>query len=224
MKLGTATRLACVAAGQQIPNEDPETGIHYGVINSNDELLNPCWVDGIMDGKDLGFERQKADAIDNAVKAIMDLTSGACSGDNHDFGTLRKELMENEDICVHVNRTADDMLEASWAIDEGEAKQIAENNFDDERFSNEMLSDGRDTTYRYEQDGYIIDLNTGDSDLFVIKSPYYTLRGYCSPCAPNACFLKTAGEEKTYCLGADWFESEKAPYPIFSVETGKESQ
>jgi len=27
---------------------------------------------------------------------------------------------------------------------------------------------------------------------------------------------------KTYALGHDWFENEKAPYPLYSVETEKE--
>jgi len=26
---------------------------------------------------------------------------------------------------------------------------------------------------------------------------------------------------KTYCLGADWFENERAPYPVYSVATGE---
>ena len=63
-----------------------------------------------------------------------------------------------------------------------------------------------------------------DSDVMVLKSPYYTFAQYCSPCVPGAGNLGHYIPEgvKTYCFGHDWFEEEKAPYMVFSVETGKE--
>lgn len=74
---------------------------------------------------------------------------------------------------------------------------------------------------KYDKEGYVL---TGclDNDLFVIKSPFYTLAQYCSPCVPGAGNLDCPMEEgvKTYCLGHDWFEG-KAPYPVYSVETGE---
>ena len=54
-------------------------------------------------------------------------------------------------------------------------------------------------------------------DIFIIKSPYYTLCDYCSPCAPGAGDLSTTGNVKTYCFGDDWFDDGVAPYPIFTV-------
>jgi hypothetical protein len=59
-------------------------------------------------------------------------------------------------------------------------------------------------------------------DIFISKSPYYTNCQYCSPCAPGAGYImNTVKEEgiKTYCFGHSWFEDEKAPYPVYSVET-----
>ncbi len=71
---------------------------------------------------------------------------------------------------------------------------------------------------RYDEDGYVIE-SCLDFDLIVIKSPFYTFARPCSPCVPNAGDLNTPSETglKTYCLGHDWFDDEKAPYQIWRV-------
>ena len=56
-----------------------------------------------------------------------------------------------------------------------------------------------------------------DSDIFILKSPYYTLCDFCSPCAPGAGYLTTPGNIMAYCFGHDCFESNKAPYPVYRV-------
>ncbi len=65
-----------------------------------------------------------------------------------------------------------------------------------------------------------------DGDIFIVKSPYYTFCRFCSPCAPGAGdlmnFKETDDGIRAYCFGHDWFDSGKAPYPIYSVKTGKE--
>jgi hypothetical protein len=70
----------------------------------------------------------------------------------------------------------------------------------------------------YERDGYALSLGE-DGDIFVLKSPYYTRAQYCSPCAPGAGYLTNPCDDgpKTYCLGADWFEDNKPPYPVYLV-------
>ena len=73
------------------------------------------------------------------------------------------------------------------------------------------LDDGQ---YQASQDSY--------GDIFIVKSPYYTLCEYCSPCAPGAGYIMNKGEVKAYCFGHDFFEDEKAPYKVFSVATGEE--
>lgn len=65
-----------------------------------------------------------------------------------------------------------------------------------------------------------------DSDIFILSSPYFTYAQFCSPCAPGACYLENTLEEpndnnKAYCFGHDWFEDNKAPYPVYSVATGE---
>jgi len=56
-------------------------------------------------------------------------------------------------------------------------------------------------------------------DIFVTRSEYYTRAAFCSPCAPGACHLEspTPDGEKVFCLGPEWFEDEKPPYPVYRV-------
>lgn len=56
-------------------------------------------------------------------------------------------------------------------------------------------------------------------DIFITDSPYYCLRGLCSPCAPNAGHLKTDGNYQTYCLAAECYEV--VPFDIYCVKTGE---
>jgi len=54
--------------------------------------------------------------------------------------------------------------------------------------------------------------------ILVLKSPYYTLCGPCSPCVPNAGDLTSIhGNLMTYCLGPEWFEAGAMPYTVRTV-------
>jgi len=91
----------------------------------------------------------------------------------------------------------------------------------------------------YDKEGILA--HCGESDIWIEKSPYYTWCDFCSPCAPGAGYLTsnksaqdikdcsgdsedwgTSNDCKAYCLGHEWFEDNKAPYAVFSVETNKE--
>jgi hypothetical protein len=78
-------------------------------------------------------------------------------------------------------------------------------------------------SFTYEGDGYTLEQPYDDVDIWVFKSPYYSLSQYCSPCAPGAGYLLNpcAGGIRTYCLGHDWFEAGQAPYPVYRVDTGE---
>jgi hypothetical protein len=86
---------------------------------------------------------------------------------------------------------------------------------------------------RYERDGYIIEASNDGCDLFIIKSPYFTLAPFCSPCAPGACYLRDgikedeledgevkpgSGRLEAYCLPEDWFEEGKCTYKYWEVK------
>ncbi len=71
----------------------------------------------------------------------------------------------------------------------------------------------------YVDDGDYLAECGENGDIFIAKSPYYTRAQFCSPCAPGACYLTNpCGDgEKAYCFGHDWFEDDKAPYPVYRV-------
>lgn len=80
----------------------------------------------------------------------------------------------------------------------------------------------------YTMEGeYTATQSGGDSDVFVLKSPYYTRAEFCSPCAPGAAYLRsptTNGDgPRAYCLHADCFDrhGEGCPYPIWEVATNR---
>ena len=62
-----------------------------------------------------------------------------------------------------------------------------------------------------------------DGDIFITKSPYYTLCQFCSPCAPGAGYVMNTVNDgvKAYCFGHDFFDDGKAPYPVYSVKTNE---
>lgn len=72
---------------------------------------------------------------------------------------------------------------------------------------------------------YVCSQGGGDCDIFIIRSPYFTYCNLCSPCAPGAGYLVQTvppdPDNRAYSFGHDWFEDGKAPYPVYSVETGE---
>ncbi len=78
-------------------------------------------------------------------------------------------------------------------------------------------------SYNYSGNGYELHSCFDNCEIFVTASPFYTLAPYCSPCAPGAGNLDSANDDgvKTYCLGHDWFDDNKAPYAVYSVATGE---
>lgn len=81
---------------------------------------------------------------------------------------------------------------------------------------------GEPIGWNYIGEGYEL-TDCLDSDIFVLKSPYYTFADFCSPCVPGAGNLNSDNPNgaKTYCLGHDWFGDGRAPYPVYSVENSE---
>lgn len=75
--------------------------------------------------------------------------------------------------------------------------------------------------YFFDDDGYSLVSGFDSTELFVLKSRYYTHAQFCSPCAPGAGNLNHYIEDgpKTYCLDSTWFDDDECPYPYWSVET-----
>jgi len=79
----------------------------------------------------------------------------------------------------------------------------------------------------YEEDGYIAESCFDNMEIMILKSPFFTAGNFCSPCVPGGIDLDSPAhpseaDDIAYCFGHDWFEGNKAPYRVFSVETGKE--
>lgn len=82
------------------------------------------------------------------------------------------------------------------------------------------------SSWYYKDREYLIDSFMDNTDVIIVKSPYFTYAQFCSPCAPGACNLdspldRPEQDNKCYCLGHDWFENGKAPYPVFDIKTGQ---
>jgi hypothetical protein len=92
-----------------------------------------------------------------------------------------------------------------------------------EEFSADLPDMAEPISRFYDGDGYAAEQGNDSPDIFITKAPYFTRAQFCSPCAPGACYLKNPCDdgERAYCFGHDWFEGGKAPYPVYSVETGE---
>lgn len=84
-------------------------------------------------------------------------------------------------------------------------------------------------TWYYEDEEISAEQPQDDTDIWVVKSKYFTYAQFCSPCAPGAlCLTQWLSKDtwkannRAYCFGHHWFEGGKAPYPVFDVETGEE--
>lgn len=113
-----------------------------------------------------------------------------------------------------------DKAKVSLSYDEGE---VTCKNCDNVSFEDEWLqSDG---TFVIDNGTYKAFRDSDNTDIFITKSPYYTLCSPCSPCAPGAGDImsqKEYGGVKAYCFGHEWYESGEAPYKVYEVKTGKE--
>lgn len=136
---------------------------------------------------------------DDAEPDYGEPTCGECGNDAVPYDSEKHESFEQGSGC------------ADYACEH------CQTTFDSsEAFPDEALG------YNYTGDGYVL-TDCLDSDIFVIKSPFYTFAQFCSPCVPGAGNLDNPMEDgpKTYCLGHDWFEGGVAPYPVYSVATGE---
>jgi hypothetical protein len=72
----------------------------------------------------------------------------------------------------------------------------------------------------YIDDGEYVAESDSYGDIFITRSPYFTVCGYCSPCAPGAGYLTDRADDCcAFCFGPDFFEGEP-PYPIWRVSDG----
>lgn len=187
--------------GNKVTNIDVETGIRYGIISANDL---PYW----DDESEADYGDPHCPKCGNEAKAVPSHTERDPSG-------------EGKWVAIVVN-----MPEAweEWEQEEHEcADYVCENC--EYIFGSESAFGDEPNCY-YIKDGSVEAFSDSDRDVWITKSPYYTHAQLCSPCAPGACDLGSPLTEpwdnnKCYCPPLDWFEDEKAPFPVYLVETGE---
>jgi len=152
------------------PNQDPNTGIHYGVISMH--AVTQAWSD-------------ESEAL---------YGPNTCPKCGNEIFESNNDEVEEEYFCDRCRQ-----------------------GFDAEDVQAE------------EPQGYQIDteelkaVDCLDSDIMIIKSPFYTFARQCSPCCPNAGDLGSPdGSLKTYCFNHDFFDNGIAPYKVYSVKTDLE--
>lgn len=198
-------------------NRDPETWIRYGVVSQNS--IHPEAMEDIWRGsRDLSYEA----AVEEAKKRLASAFSNDDPSDREsDFWSVAK------DLCGM--RGLDEAVRGLMEVEkEGDLWDVIADDF------NDAYQSYGDHDWLWEEDGYRL-ANCLVSDIIVLKSPFYTYAQFCSPCVPGAgnldhpfvCefgdvgYARAAEEQgwpKVFCLGHDFFEGNRAPYPVFRVD------
>jgi hypothetical protein len=135
-------------------------------------------------------------------------------GTNLDFEEYKEHIRNR--LARAIDGVLDDegLDQCNMSADDYAAEIVDSLEFD--RYEN----NGDFVRYELEEDGLNL-RTTNRGDLFVIKSPFYTLARFCSPCAPGAGDLYAArdGGVRTYCLPADWWS--ECPYPIYRCDNNQ---
>lgn len=176
-------------------NIDKENGIRYGVISSND-VMPEFWND----------------------ESEPDYGAPHCPKCGNECETLETKTQQTENgVSVETESAPDD-----YETESGEFPEYVCHDCE-YVFGSESAFGDSPIGFTLDNGEYKAVQNGDDSDIFIIKSPYYTLCQFCSPCAPGAGYIMNTVENgvKSYCFGHDCFEDNKAPYPVYSVETGE---
>lgn len=205
----SSTNYAGIDYGLGKSNMDAETCIRYGVIAQSS--VSPESVDDIWHGP-----HSRDLAFEAAENELKDKLRAVLS----DYFSDHKRGSKGDGMNDGTSRLDVAVEDAFNALD-GWAENL-----------------DTETEPLYEHDGYKI-ARCLETDLFVLKSPFYTYAQFCSPCVPGAGNLDSpfdgpvemwakAAEEsgfpKVYCLGHDWFDDNLAPYPVFRVDNNEQVQ
>lgn len=182
-------------------NIDKETGIRYGIISAND--VNP-------DALDVGGAYWEDSTYNAAYTACVEEIQDILSLARVDMGSALRRI--ERDFGDRAARMLREAIAEGGGLDEYDISDIASKEM-------EMWEAPYGSEYGYNDGEYVLHLDT-DNDIWVFKSPYMTQGSYCSPCAPGAVTLGSAGEDNwAYALGPDWFDEENPmPYEVVAVK------
>lgn len=196
-----------------ISNCDLATGIRYGVISQNS--VSPDAIEDIFThGEDKAWERAKEEALREArMKARAD---AAAKGEDPD------EAEED----VDEDRISDE-LGMSWETSLGNYLYERDGYKLTGCLDNDLFV-LRSPYYTFAQ--FCSPCVPGAANLdspfepatpLDTSKPFPDLSAFAGLAEQYATLAADCGFPRAYCLGHDWFDDGKAPYPVFSVETGK---
>jgi len=192
-------------------NIDHSTGIRFGVIHAGE--VGQSWYDD--------SEGQYSDVY-HCPKCGNEALD---SEKDTDLEIIRECAQENDDSFDPESDAYDTIEFLADKLGFKKSEHDSDHNLvclhDDYLFGTDML-ESEPISFTYDSEGYQAEQSYDDPDIFITKSPYYTLCQFCSPCAPGAGYIMNRGTVKAYCFGHEWFEGNKAPYPVYSVATGEE--
>jgi len=215
-------KTACALTGEPAPNQDPKTGVCYGIISPNHERLIPEAVDDIYhNGRDLIFGQW----YDDAKAALKDLIERywipGMEDDPEESRAMLANFFKRDLETIDALRGCDADELAEWVVeDDGDAVKVAEEMADHMAEHYDTCGDAVMYYTEGDEDDPDLAVQIDSLGLWVFKSRFVTLCGGCSPCAPNAGDLTNQpGSKLTYCLPPDWFEDDKPPYPVWKLDS-----
>jgi hypothetical protein len=175
------------------------------------------------EARDLSYEQAKEELLDSIMRHVVMPRDSDGETRPERWRDVKAELRDlwygegqemarneaTEEITAVFDSEGKDGREAVWEV-------ISD------RFNDRYDGDGHD--WLWEKDGYTLS-NCLQSDVFVSRSPYYSIVAFCSPCCPGAGNLDSPCESgvKAFALGPEFFDSESpCPYSIYRVSDGKE--
>lgn len=180
--------------------ENFDAGIDYGRGISNRDPKNPEMHYGVISANKLGEW-----AYENFEADYGNPTCPECGNEVRDYDAIFNEVTEEQQEAMN-----------KWECD-GCVDYVCldcEKVYDSQdAFPEEPIS------HTCNEETLIAELDSSN-DVWILKSEYYTLCAYCSPCAPGAGYLTNVRENgiKAYCLPQDWFDKDNpCPYPIYRV-------
>jgi hypothetical protein len=167
-------------------------------------------------GIDYGMGMSNVDretGIRYGVIPIRDLSEWAHEDFEADYGDPTCGQCGNG-VVAYDEELHGEYSQTKWGCDDWACETCRRTYDSGEVYGEEPLSHNLD-------DGEYVATLDQYNDIFILKSPYFTRAGFCSPCAPGAGHLNSICDDgvRTYCFGHDWFDGGRAPYPVYSVAT-----
>lgn len=195
--------------GLGLSNIDNETGIRYGVINQNE--VDQSW-----------FDSSEAVYPENYF-------CPNCGNELIEIATEERDGTEYH--CEHCNAEYTDNDICDFEIDPIGFVYNADGYICEQFADDTDIFITKSPYYTYCQfcspcapgAGYLMNYYDPMKDEKKVREQFVLLKNIAPLAIPEAykSYAEKAGFPKVYCFGHDWFENGKAPYPVYSVETGE---